>query len=129
MLAPSCAIAQPTVAMRRLVPVAMKTKPIVMMIVPSTIQIRRRPHRLVVRSETRPKMTLASVAKRAPTPPRIAWAEFRPAPVFSTAPMCWRSRIFSPIPTIAGPSRATKKMNWATISQKTKLFFAGSVGS
>jgi hypothetical protein len=105
----------------------MITNAMVMMIVPSTIQMRRRPHLEVVRSDRRPNTTFATVANSAPTPPRIAAAPM--APLTGNAPMFTRSVILSPIPTIAGPSRATKKTNWAMRSQATYLLGAGSVGS
>jgi hypothetical protein len=95
----------------------MITKANVMITVPSTIQIRRRPHLEVVRSDRRPNTTFATVANSAPTPPRIAAAPI--APSSGSAPASTRLVIFSPIPTIAGPSRATKNTNWAMRSHAT----------
>ncbi len=95
----------------------MIAKAAVIRTVPSTIQMRRRPHFDVVRSETRPNTPLASVAKMAPTPPRTPAAPV--APLASMTPACTSDWILMPIPTMAGPSRAMKKTSWAMSSHAT----------
>lgn len=95
----------------------MIAKATVISTVPVTIQIRRRPKRLVVRSESRPTTTFAIVAKRAPKPPSTAAAPV--APSCAISPDSTSAWIFRPMPTTAGPSSAMKKISCAASSQKT----------
>lgn len=117
MFAPSCASAQPIVATSRLGARAMMRNATVMMTVPRTTQMRRRPHLLVVRSDTRPNTTFAIVANSAPTPPRIAAAPV--APFSGITPAATSDWILMPIPTMAGPNRAMKNTSCAMSSQTT----------
>ena len=121
-LAPSCARHQPAVMTGTLCPRAITTKARVITTVPATIQGRRRPNREVVRSESRPNSTLPMTANRAPKPAMIPMAEVCSARGTTAC-------TFSPIPMIAGPSRAMKKTSCAKIRPKTYLLLTFSVGS
>ena len=78
----------------------------VITMVPPTIQGRRRPHRDVVRSDSRPNSTLPITANSAPKPATIPSAE-----VFcASGTIDWT---LTPIPMIAGPSSAMNARGWA----------------
>ncbi len=120
--APSWARHHPAVTTATVDPRAMIRNAIVMTIVPPTIHGRRRPHREVVRSESRPNRTFPITAKSAPNPATIPSAEV----FWSSGTICWT---LIPIPMIAGPSRATKNTNWANTIPDTNFSPTGSVGS
>src|SRR4051794_35721328 len=120
--APSCARHQPAVTIGTLWPRAITANAAVMTTVPATIHGRRRPHREVVRSDSRPNSTLPITANSAPNPATVASAGAFSGP----GTMDWT---FTPIPMIAGPSSATKNTNWAITRAQTNFGPTSLVGS
>src|SRR4051794_31207527 len=121
-LAPSCARHQPAVTTGTVWPRAITRKARVMTTVPPTIHGRRRPKREVVRSENRPNRTLPMTANSAPKPATVPRAEV----FWSSGTICWT---FTPMPMIAGPSSAMKKISWAKTRPATYFQETGFVGS
>src|SRR4051812_38059142 len=120
--APSCARHHPTVTTGTVVAVAITTNAIVITTVPETIHGRRRPHRAVVRSDSRPNKTLPITANNAPNPATVASA----GAFSASGTIDWT---FTPIPMIAGPRSATKKTNWAKTRVQTYLGPTSLVGA
>ena len=120
--APSCARHQPRASTGTVCDRAMIKNAKVITMVPPTIHGRRRPQREVVRSDRRPNSTLPMTANSAPKPATMPSADV----FWSSGTIDWT---FTPMPIVAGPSRAMKNTSWATTRPTMYFRLTGSVGS